>query len=104
MKINAIQCLNCKDTIFSRARHDYRSCSCGNCSIDGGFDYIKIGFKNEKNFIQKQIKLNVTKTKLYNDWNSKTDIYGLIKENEKTSSNVNVRTSKKRKVNLDRKK
>jgi len=35
-KVMAMKCLLCGDTIFSRARHDYVMCSCGQCSIDGG--------------------------------------------------------------------
>jgi len=38
---NAAKCLYCEDTIESTYRHDCKSCSCGNVSVDGGKDYIK---------------------------------------------------------------
>lgn len=39
--INKAQCLNCKDIIESKHVHDYKTCSCGNLSVDGGLDYCK---------------------------------------------------------------
>ena len=38
---NRIRCLKCKDIIESKHRHDYVSCKCGACSVDGGHDYLK---------------------------------------------------------------
>lgn len=43
---NAIQCNHCKDIIESISRHDYKTCSCGTCSIDGGHVYLKRSFTN----------------------------------------------------------
>jgi hypothetical protein len=37
-----IRCKKCGDTIESKHRHDFRSCSCGSVSIDGGRDYTRI--------------------------------------------------------------
>ena len=80
MKVNAIQCQNCKDIIFSRARHDFRSCNCGKVSIDGGFDYIRIAFSKEcfgpEVF---DYEVEATKKELYDDWNNKKNLYGLFK-------------------------
>lgn len=45
---NAAKCLKCGDVIFSKHRHDYVSCSCGNVSVDGGFDYSKRGYQSEE--------------------------------------------------------
>lgn len=42
--VNKIQCDNCKDIIVSNNVHDYKSCECGNVSIDGGHDYTKRGW------------------------------------------------------------
>lgn len=39
--VNRIQCLNCKDIITSRYRHDYVSCKCRNVAVDGGYSYLK---------------------------------------------------------------
>lgn len=42
---NAIVCLECGDYIRSRNCHDYRTCSCGACAVDGGSWYTKRGGK-----------------------------------------------------------
>ena len=82
MKVVAIKCLKCNAVIFSRARHDFRSCICKNCFIDGGFDYIRCGAEDMTKIEHLQINLpnNITKNDLYNDWNSAEDKYGLIIE------------------------
>jgi len=79
MKKIAIICPSCKDVIYSRARHDFHYCSCGEVSIDGGFDYMKIGFKDI--FPEKtEIELNISEQELYDDWNHGINKYGLIKK------------------------
>ena len=45
---NAIQCKHCGDVIESKHRHDFVSCSCGCCCVDGGLDYIRRGFLHSK--------------------------------------------------------
>lgn len=49
MKIirNAIRCKLCGDEIESTNRHDYVSCSCGACAVDGGLNYLRRSFKNK---------------------------------------------------------
>lgn len=42
---NAAKCLLCGETIRSKNRHDFRSCSCGNLMVDGGSCYTRRGFK-----------------------------------------------------------
>lgn len=79
MKISAVKCPKCKDIIYSRARHDMRACSCEDTTIDGGFDYCKVGFIDATPEIV-QLDLEVTKAELYHDWNTGTDKYGIIKE------------------------
>lgn len=79
MEIHAIKCKVCNNTIFSRARHDLRTCECGNVSIDGGFDYIKISV-GDGGYNPVKLTLNkVTKEILYDDWNKSKDKYGVIK-------------------------
>lgn len=39
--INKAQCLKCKEIIESKDVHDYKTCSCGNLSVDGGLEYCK---------------------------------------------------------------
>lgn len=37
--INRVQCLLCEDIITSEHSHDFKTCKCGNLSIDGGNEY-----------------------------------------------------------------
>jgi hypothetical protein len=50
---NAIKCNHCGDIIESTHRHNFVTCSCGCCSVDGGLDYLRRCFKNsqEEDFI-----------------------------------------------------
>lgn len=43
---NAIKCNHCGDIIISTHRHDFVTCKCGCCSVDGGNDYLRRGFIN----------------------------------------------------------
>ncbi len=45
---NMIKCNLCGDIIISTYRHDFVSCKCGCCSVDGGNDYLKRSFTNTK--------------------------------------------------------
>ena len=38
---NAIQCKKCGDIIESVSVHDFKTCSCGACSVDGGHYYLR---------------------------------------------------------------
>ena len=38
---NAIKCKKCGDIIESKYTHDFITCSCGLCSVDGGLDYLR---------------------------------------------------------------
>jgi ssDNA-binding Zn-finger/Zn-ribbon topoisomerase 1 len=78
-KITAIKCPKCRDIIFSRARHDFHWCSCGEIAVDGGFDYLKVSYKTAS---PERIAIEVKETKkeLYDDWNFTKDKFGLIKE------------------------
>jgi len=42
--LNRIKCLHCDDIISSYHVHDYKECSCGKVSVDGGTEYLKRGF------------------------------------------------------------
>jgi hypothetical protein len=45
---NAARCLQCGEVVRSRNRHDFRSCSCGTLTVDGGSWYAKrIGDKTK---------------------------------------------------------
>jgi len=41
--IRGVQCTHCGDRIWSRHRHDCRSCTCGKSFVDGGRDYLRSG-------------------------------------------------------------
>ncbi len=75
--VKAVVCHCCKDTIYSRARHDFHFCSCGHTHVDGGFDYLKYGAAIPPEV--KEIEVSATKRELYDDWNHHVDKYGLIK-------------------------
>ena len=38
---NAIQCKRCGEIIESTDRHQYVTCKCGACAVDGGHDYLR---------------------------------------------------------------
>lgn len=38
---NVIRCKHCGDVIESRDAHDFVTCSCGCCSVDGGLEYLR---------------------------------------------------------------
>lgn len=78
MEVYALQCQDCGDIIYSRARHDFRNCTCGKIFVDGGFDYCRRGFTDKPpKGVTKRIK--ASKQQMYDDWNNKVDKYGLIR-------------------------
>ena len=42
-----LHCLVCNVITYSRYRHDYHSCECGNCFVDGGPAYFRGGYNNK---------------------------------------------------------
>lgn len=38
---NVARCKKCNSIIESKSVHDYRSCSCGACAVDGGHEYVR---------------------------------------------------------------
>lgn len=79
--VSALRCPKCGDVLFSRARHDYRSCTCGSLSVDGGFDYQKISFNPEhisgvNSLLQIEVEIPLSKEELYKDWNYSIDKWG----------------------------
>ena len=48
---NAIQCKRCGEIIESTDRHQYVTCKCGACAVDGGHDYLRRSFKDQDCFI-----------------------------------------------------
>jgi hypothetical protein len=54
---NQIKCLSCGDEIWSAHRHDYKTCSCGDVSVDGGMDYRKRSFRLSGQYKEQSIEL-----------------------------------------------
>lgn len=79
LEIHCIQCPGCQDIVFSRARHDMRYCTCGASSMDGGFEYARVGWKDEVGMpTNVTIHLSVTRQQLYDDWNYRENKFGII--------------------------
>jgi hypothetical protein len=78
LMVNAIECPICKNVIYSRARHDLRTCSCGACHVDGGRDYQRVGFKGPTPPRSVEIGVLATERELYDDWNFRREKYGRI--------------------------
>lgn len=78
IKVNAIKCKNCGDTIYSRAVHDFHFCSCEKCAIDGGFEYTRI-LGNPEDYENVIVELDADRKSLYLDWAKGIDKFGIIK-------------------------
>lgn len=83
MKVFGIKCKKCGDFIYSRTVHDFHSCTCEACSIDGGQnDYFRIcGNPGDYEFVR-DVEIEAKDGKeLYEDWNRGKNKYGWIKNN-----------------------
>ena len=49
---NAVRCNCCGNIIESTHRHDFKTCSCGRVSVDGGLDYIRRSFRSRDDFTE----------------------------------------------------
>lgn len=49
---NMIKCNLCGDVIESRRVHDFVTCRCGACSVDGGLEHISRSFLNSRDDFQ----------------------------------------------------
>ena len=78
IRVCTLICKKCGDTIFSRALHDFRGCSCWSIAVDGGFDYFGVT-GDPDDMITKIRYMPVTRQQLYQDWNWGYEKYGLIK-------------------------
>ena len=78
MKITANECPNCFNVLYSRAQHDFRTCGCGDTSVDGGPGIARVVYKDK---LPKSIEIDVdvTEQQLYDDWDYKKDKYGIVK-------------------------
>ena len=46
---NSIKCNLCQDIIVSNHTHDFVSCKCGCCSVDGGNSYLRCSYTSSMN-------------------------------------------------------
>lgn len=54
--VNKIQCKHCGDIIESKHVHNFVTCSCQCCSVDGGHYYLSRSYRNNTNdFIELSI-------------------------------------------------
>ena len=104
VKVAAIKCLLCGDTIYSRANHDFKWCSCKNCYVDGGPSIIsddddndggnmRVGWTIKSKIIDVveiiELSKEVSAKKvLINDWNRDINDYGLVKDNKYTEDDL----------------
>lgn len=49
---NAIKCKYCGDVIESTYCHDFVTCSCGRCCVDGGHDYLRRCAHSQDDYIE----------------------------------------------------
>ena len=52
-----VECAGCHTQIFSNSRHDFVDCPCGATYVDGGFDYLRVGFQKEMGVVQQVTRL-----------------------------------------------
>lgn len=78
-KVTGIVCPTCKAFIFSRAHHDFHYCKCGECFVDGGFEYLRFGWTKTQP-IRATTEVRQTQRELFSDWNKKEDKYGIIED------------------------
>jgi hypothetical protein len=45
MKVAALKCPVCEAVIWSKATHDFQTCVCKKCFIDGGRSYTRTGWE-----------------------------------------------------------
>jgi len=81
-EVTCCECVECGSIAYSRARHDMHSCDCGSIAIDGGFDYVKLCYRE---FRPKLLKYTIQASKedLYQDWRTGVDKYGIIKKEDR---------------------
>lgn len=82
-RVFTITCLSCKDEIYSRARHDLQTCSCEDVSVDGGFEYNRVSFKNATPKTRVRY-IPASRQELFDDWNNDINKYGKIEKKIKS--------------------
>lgn len=60
---NCIQCKICGDVIESKMVHDFKTCSCGACSVDGGLEYLRRATESKESYAELSVTEEITNTK-----------------------------------------
>jgi hypothetical protein len=78
LTIKAIECHECGDTVYSRTHQDFRECTCGSISVNGGLQYFKYNAHPSSAFKIKKIQIDASVDELYEDYTTMKDRFGLI--------------------------
>lgn len=95
MIVHGVKCLMCGYEIYSRARHDFHYCKCGNVYIDGGQDgYMRYGaiFFDKAQSVDKE--LQISKHDLFQDWNKEEDKFTLYKDDTYNDEKISIARAK----------
>lgn len=76
-QVTGVKCKTCGETVYSRARHDFRDCGCKAVAVDGGFDYLRV-IGGEAAYEVVKLSVPVSPQELYDDWNLSADKWGRV--------------------------
>jgi len=92
VKVTAAECPQCEDWIYSRAPHDCHSCSCGAITVDGGFDYLRVLWKQDvcgnSAPPTRFVEVDATRQQLFHDWSLGSRSYGWIHPAEAVEGDI----------------
>lgn len=91
MKITGLRNNKTGEVIYSRAHHDYHSDKSGEIFVDGGFEYLRCGWKEGADFSTVQFELDVDKKTLYDDWNQNKNKYGSLSKYKIKKYNIEIK-------------
>lgn len=60
---NCIQCKVCGEVIESKSVYDFKACSCGSCSVDGGLEYLRRVADDKESYVELSITEEIIDTK-----------------------------------------
>lgn len=84
MYVNAIECKECEDIIYSRDRDDFRQCSCGRVQVSGDQKHFKYYTMPRAAYQKLKIKVNVSLQEMQDDFESMEDRYGRVAPENRT--------------------
>jgi hypothetical protein len=79
-RVTTVTCPQCKEELYSRAHHDFRSCSCGFTQVDGGFEYMRVCWKSGERPLRRIRYIPFTRQQCDDDYNLRIDKLGFIKK------------------------